>query len=104
MGFGFNGKALSAALNGIAGKSLTRLGREQQSAMVLGMGTVQVDSLGAWMRFAGLIKESDEGVALTDLGRAMYKYDPRLADPATWWVLHWEGGGSDVEVSDDEIC
>lgn len=50
---------------------------------------MQLESLGAWLRFAGLVESSRNTVSLSDLGILVHAHDPRLADPATWWIIHW---------------
>lgn len=90
MHFGFTSASLQRALQEVSGGLLTTLGRDARGAELVGIGTVQLEALGAWMRFAGLVARSPDGVQLTQLGRCIHDNDPSLADAATWWVLHWE--------------
>jgi len=57
-------------------------------AQTVGIGTVQLEALGAWMRFAGLTKRNENGVQLSDLGRIICTFDPKLSDIGSWWTIH----------------
>jgi hypothetical protein len=89
MHFGLPRDALVKALaQGAAGNLC--LGRNAQTAGILGIGTVQVEAVGAWMRFANLTQRDDGGVALSPLGALVQAQDAELRDPASWWVIHWQ--------------
>ncbi|MCX7600304.1 MAG: DUF4007 family protein [Armatimonadetes bacterium] len=90
MHFAFTTGALRRALGLLAGGELRSFGRDPELSQSLGLGTVQVEALGAWMRFAGLTRRSSARVELTPLGRLIFRWDSGLDDVATWWVLHWE--------------
>jgi len=90
MDLGLSISALRTAIRAVADGVLTRLARDAEAAGILGLGTVQLEALGAWMRFANLVEHSRDAVALSRLGQALHRHDEALADSATWWVLHWE--------------
>ncbi len=88
--FGFAPAALGEALRHAGRSQVASFAGNAELAHQIGIGVIQLESLGAWMRFANLIERSSDGVELTALGRCICDRDPVLADPATWWVLHWE--------------
>lgn len=88
--FGFSASWLANGIAQAAANRISTFRNDAELAQRMGIGTVQLEALGAWMRFAGLVDRSLDGVRLTRLGRCIHDNDPSLADPATWWVLHWE--------------
>lgn len=72
-----------------------------ETADVLGLGSRMAKSLQFWLEAGGLAKSvyqptpGSPGVGrrvkvwrITDFGRAVYRYDPYLEFPATWWFVH----------------
>lgn len=90
MNFGFQPQAMVGALRELGAGSITSLGRDTALAQALGIGGVQLEALGAWMRLANLTKRADGVLKLSPLGRLVYTNDPSLVVPATWWTVHWE--------------
>ncbi|MBC7289514.1 MAG: DUF4007 family protein [Armatimonadetes bacterium] len=88
MHFGFSAAHASAALVRLASEGL-RFGRDAESARALGLGTVQLEALGAWMRYAGLVVRAGRQAQLTPFARLTIQYDPDLHLPLTWWAIHW---------------
>lgn len=89
MHFGFSREPLARAMAALARREIATIGRDEEAALALGIGTVQSEALGAWMRFAKLVERERQGTCLTPLGELVLRCDPTLSDAATWWVLHW---------------
>lgn len=89
MHFGFTPSAASRLMSEVAAGNVLRIGRDPALAQRLGIGTVQLEALGAWLRLSGLIESNRATVALTDAGALIWQYDPRLCDTVTWWTIHW---------------
>lgn len=90
MSFGFNSVALSRLMGMVLTGDITKIGRDKDLAAEIGIGAVQVEALGAWARFCGLIGREEKTLCLTELGESIYELDPQLIDPVTWWILHWQ--------------
>lgn len=88
MNFGLSSKAMKQALQLIGSGQLRSLGRDEGTAQTLGIGTVQVEALGAWMRLGGLVIRSQIGLSLSPFGAVVLRYDASVASDATWWVIH----------------
>lgn len=88
MDFGLSVQAMRKAMPMLASGGIGSFGRDETLARELGIGTVQVEALGAWMRLAGLVSKRQNGVELSPIGRTVHKFDPAVALPATWWAIH----------------
>jgi len=93
MGFGVSPEWLTAGLDlARASTGGQTFDRSPELALRLGIGTVQCEALGAWLRLAGLTQGmvSRDGGVVTGLGRTISGHDPRLGDRGTWWVIHYQ--------------
>lgn len=88
MDFGLSVKAMRQVMPMLASGSIGAFGRDETLAHQLGIGTVQLEALGAWMRLAGLVSKRQDGVELSPIGRIVHKFDPEVAATATWWAIH----------------
>lgn len=88
MDFGFSVQAMRQAMPMLASGGVRAFGRDETLARELGIGTVQVEALGAWMRLAGLTCRGQNGVELSSVGFIVRKLDTAVASPATWWAIH----------------
>jgi len=88
MNFGFTASAMQSLLATLTERTLDAIGRDAQLAQEVGVGTVQLEALGAWMRLAGLTQRNENGVQLSDLGAIICMFDPKLNDIGTWWAIH----------------
>lgn len=62
---------------------------QNNGADALGVGTNMAKSIRYWMRAAGLTTESQKfGVALTELGEVLYRYDLYMEDIFSLWLIH----------------
>lgn len=61
---------------------------KNSGADALGVGTNMAKAIRYWMRAAGLISDSQKGVFLTDLGTAIFEWDPFFEDVFSLWVSH----------------
>jgi len=75
---------LSKALTGFL--SEPKMGKEKQMS-TLGIGSRAVEGYTRWLSVMGLRDSAKKG--LTPLGRLITKYDPRLEQIGTKWVLHY---------------
>jgi hypothetical protein len=89
MDFGFSPLAAELLLSRLSAGAVARIGRDETLATELGIGTVQLDALGAWLRLAGLTYRDEAGLGLSAFGRTVARFDPHLSEPATWWAIHW---------------
>ena len=89
-GFGFSAGPAGRLVAMVASGEATAVGADPALAQRIGLGTVQLEGLGAWLRLAGFLASGRGAVALTPLGEVVHRHDPGLGDPCTWWVLHWE--------------
>ena len=66
-----------------------RVFTKNAGADALGVGTNMAKAIRYWMRTAGVIMDvPQKGVELTELGKAITKYDPYIEDIFTLWILH----------------
>lgn len=88
--FGIIPQALSRALADVKEGEICSFGRNKALAQRWGIGTVQVQALGAWMRLGGLLADDKNAKvkSLSALGEVLLRYDPCLQAPPTWWALH----------------
>lgn len=87
--FGFSPSSLAAALELVSGGEIGGFASNPDLAARMGIGTIQLESLGAWMRLSGFATRASGGVQLTPLGSLVLRGDPTLVDAATWWLIHW---------------
>ncbi|MGQ9730508.1 MAG: DUF4007 family protein [Candidatus Zipacnadales bacterium] len=88
--FGFTRMTCSRALEVVAQNRNLRSLRGPRLASQLGLGTVQLEALGAWMRFAALIRCETDYIILSPLGTVVRRNDPALNSPISWWAIHWQ--------------
>lgn len=73
------------------GRSVVRTtNRDPELAQELGIGTVQLEALGAWMRLAGLTATEKRELSLSHFGQLLQLRDPGLREDASWWAMHWQ--------------
>lgn len=88
--FGFTPSWLRGGLRIAQTGDVRSLSGNAELSQELGIGTIQLEALGVWMRLAGLVGRVTEGQRLSPLGRLICSLDAELSDAATWWVLHWQ--------------
>jgi hypothetical protein len=88
MHFGLSVQAMRQALQIVASRSVRAFGRDEALAQELGIGTVQVEALAAWLRLAALISRTRSTLALSAFGRIVHRFDGSLTLPVTWWAIH----------------
>ncbi len=88
--FGIIPHALSRALAEVKEGEISSFGRDKVLAQRWGIGTVQVEALGAWMRLGGLLADDKNAKVkkLSAFGEVLFRYDPYLQASPTWWALH----------------
>jgi len=86
--FGFSPLAMHRLLELLGTEAIHGIGQDADVAENLGVGTVQLEALGAWARFAGLIECNENRIGLSAVGRLVYGFDPKLTDICTWWAIH----------------
>lgn len=61
---------------------------EYSGADALGVGTNMAKAIRYWLRTAGLTRECQKGVFLTEFGKLVYKNDLYIEDIFTLWIIH----------------
>lgn len=64
----------------------------REGMRILGLGKNMVMSLQCWSDYFGVIRRSDDGWQVTELGELIFGpngFDPFLEDQRTLWILHW---------------
>jgi len=88
--FGFSARALADALQVVGAGQAGSLVGQSALATQIGVGTIQLEALGAWMRFANIARRDEANVVLTPFGQLVYRFDNGIGDLASWWALHWQ--------------
>ena len=64
----------------------------EESTIKLGVGKNMVNAIKYWLRATSMLDDSAEGLAVTDIGKAIFSedgWDQYLEDEATIWLIHW---------------
>ena len=67
-----------------------------EALVELGVGKNMVSAIRHWILATNLARASGRDITATPLGLALFDddgFDPYLEDPATLWLLHWNGCG-----------
>ena len=66
--FGFSASWLRAGLGCVADGAIISFSRAPELAAELGMGVIQLEALGAWMRYAGVVTSGPGGKPVDGVG------------------------------------
>ena len=72
----------------LAVKKDAKVFSSEDATDVLGIGTNMVKSLKYWLYATNLIKDLNNKIDITNLGKLIIKFDPYMEDEFTWWMIH----------------
>jgi hypothetical protein len=87
--FGFTPAWLRDGLQAVQRDDVRSFSGNPELAHELGMGAIQLEALGAWMRLGGFVVRDANALCLSAFGRLVAALDPHVSHPATWWAIHW---------------
>lgn len=87
--FGFTPSWLRDGLQAIGRGDVRTLSGNPELAHELGMGAIQLEALGAWMRLGGLVVRDANALRLSSFGGLVGTLDRQVSEPASWWAIHW---------------
>lgn len=90
--YGWLQKAYGAVGSAASPKDAVRVFRDPESIARFGVGRNMVGAIRHWATGAGVLNETNEGLATTWLGDLLFGpegVDPYLEEDASLWLLHW---------------